>query len=193
MSNEIARKNRIKFLLLMLAMLSPVIASYFFHVLEIRPEGTVNYGELLEIKPLKGQALNIENNTIFRPRNMHGKWSLVTIDSGQCSEYCQKKLYQMRQVRLVQNTEKDRVERIWLIDDHNVPDQDIKNEYEGTVLLSAKDSDLLNEFPAVLSQHDHIYVVDPMGNLMMRFPKDADPTKISKDIKHLLKLSHLEH
>ena len=177
----------------MLGMLSPVIASYFFHVLEIRPEGTVNYGELLEIKPLKGQALNIENNTIFRPRNMHGKWSLVTIDSGQCSEYCQKKLYQMRQVRLVQNTEKDRVERIWLIDDHNVPDQDIKNEYEGTVLLSAKDSDLLNEFPAVLSQHDHIYVVDPMGNLMMRFPKDADPTKISKDIKHLLKLSHLEH
>ncbi len=193
MSNEIARKNRIKFLLLALVMLSPVIASYFFYVLEIRPEGTVNYGELLEVKPLKGQALNIENNTIFRARNTHGKWSLITIDSGQCDEYCQKKLYQMRQVRLVQNTEQDRVERIWLIDDHYVPDQDIKNEYEGTVLLSAKDSDLLKEFPAVLSQHDHIYVVDPMGNLMMRFPKDANPTKISKDVKHLLKLSHFEH
>jgi hypothetical protein len=193
MSNEIARKNKIKFLLLVLVMLSPVIASYFFHVLEIRPEGTVNYGELLEVKPLKGQALNIENNTIFRARNMHGKWSLITIDSGQCNEYCQKKLYQMRQVRLVQNTEKDRIERIWLIDDHYIPDQDIKNEYEGTVLLSAKDNDLLNEFPAALSQHDHIYVVDPMGNLMMRFPKDADPSKISKDVKHLLKLSHFEH
>ncbi|WP_090570341.1 hypothetical protein [Nitrosomonas sp. Nm33] len=193
MSNEIARKNRIKFLLMALVMLSPVIASYFFHVLEIRPEGTVNYGELLEVKPLTGQALNIENNTIFRARNMHGKWSLITIDSGQCDEYCQKKLYQMRQVRLVQNTEKDRIERIWLINDHYVPDQDIKNEYEGTVLLSAKDSDLLNEFPTVLSQRNHIYVVDPMGNLMMRFPKDADPTKISKDVKLLLKLSHFEH
>ncbi|SDH37807.1 Cytochrome oxidase Cu insertion factor, SCO1/SenC/PrrC family [Nitrosomonas sp. Nm132] len=176
-----------------LLMLSPVIASYLFHVLEIRPEGTVNYGELLEIKALQGQALNIENNTIFRVRQIRGKWSLITIDSGQCDEYCQKKLYQMRQVRLVQNTEKDRIERVWLIDDYHLPNQNLKNEYEGTVMLSAKDSDLLSEFPAVLSQRDHIYVVDPMGNLMMRFPRDANPTKISKDLKHLLKLSHFEH
>lgn len=193
MSNEIARKNRIKFLLISLLLLSPVIASYILHVLEIRPEGTVNYGELLEVKPLKGQALNIENNTIYRARNMHGKWSLITIDSGQCDEYCQKKLYQMRQVRLVQNTEKDRLGRVWLIDDDHLPKEEIKYEYDGTVLLSAKGSDFLKEFPATQSQHDHIYVVDPMGNLMMRFPKDADPSKISKDMKHLLKLSHFEH
>lgn len=176
-----------------LLMLSPVIASYLLHVLQIRPEGTVNYGELLEIKALQGQALNIENNTIFRARQIRGKWSLITIDSGQCDEYCQKKLYQMRQVRLVQNTEKDRIERVWLIDDNYLPSQDLKNEYEGTVVLSAKDSDLLGEFPAALSRRDHIYVVDPMGNLMMRFPRDANPTKISKDLKHLLKLSHFEH
>lgn len=193
MSNETARKNRIKLILLMLLMLSPVIASYLFHVLQIRPEGTVNYGELLEVKALQGQAHDIENNAIFRPKQLRGKWSLITIDSGSCDEYCQKKLYLMRQIRLVQNTEKDRIERVWLIDDQSLPNQDIKEEYEGTILLSAKDSDLLSEFPAQSSQRDHIYVVDPMGNLMMRYPRDPEPKKISDDLKLLLKLSHFEH
>lgn len=193
MSNEIARKNKIKFLLMTLVMLSPVIASYLFHTLQLRPEGTVNYGELLEVRVLQGQAHAIENNTIFRARDLRGKWSLITIDSGHCDEYCQKKLYQMRQVRLVQNTEKDRIERVWLINDQHVPDQNLQEEYAGTLLISAKDSDLLSEFPAEQSQRDHIYVVDPMGNLMMRFPRDADPTQVAKDMKHLLKLSHMEH
>ena len=193
MSNETARKNRIKLILLMLLMLSPVIASYLFHVLQIRPEGTVNYGELLEVKALQGQAHDIENNAIFRPKQLRGKWSLITIDSGSCDEYCQKKLYLMRQIRLVQNTEKDRIERVWLIDDQSLPNEDIKEEYEGTILLSAKDSDLLSEFPAQSSQRDHIYVVDPMGNLMMRYPRDPEPKKISDDLKLLLKLSHFEH
>ncbi|MCW5601020.1 hypothetical protein [Nitrosomonas sp.] len=193
MSNETARKNRIKLILLMLLMLSPVIASYLFHALQIRPEGTVNYGELLEVKTLQGQAHDIENNAIFRPKQLRGKWSLITIDSGSCDEYCQKKLYLMRQIRLVQNTEKDRIERVWLIDDQSLPNQDIKEEYEGTILLSAKDSDLLSEFPAQSSQRDHIYVVDPMGNLMMRYPRDPEPKKISDDLKLLLKLSHFEH
>lgn len=193
MSDEIARKNRIKFLLLMLLMLSPVIISIALHMTEFRPEGTVNYGELLEVKALQGQAREIEHNTIYRARDMRGKWSFITIDSGECDDYCLKKLYQIRQVRLVQNTEKERVERIWLIDDDLMPHQDIKTEYAGTVLLSAKNSSLLGEFPADISPRDHIYVVDPMGNLMMRYPRDADPSRISKDLKLLLKLSHPDH
>lgn len=193
MSDKIAQKNRVKFLLLMLLMLSPVIISIALHMTEFRPEGTVNYGELLDVKALQGQAREIDHNTIYRARDMRGKWSLITIDSGECDDYCQKKLYQMRQVRLVQNTEKERVERIWLIDDDLMPHQDVKTEYAGTVLLSAMNSSLLGEFPADISPRDHIYVVDPMGNLMMRYPRDADPSKISKDLKLLLKLSHPDH
>lgn len=193
MSDKIARKNRVKFLLLMLLMLSPVIISIALHMTDFRPEGTVNYGELLEVKALQGQAREIEHNTIYRARDMRGKWSLITIDSGECDDYCQKKLYQMRQVRLVQNTEKERIERIWLIDDDLMPHQDVKTEYAGTVLLSAMNSSLLGEFPADISPRDHIYVIDPMGNLMMRYPRDADPSKMSKDLKLLLKLSHPDH
>ena len=99
----------------------------------------------------------------------------------------------MRQVRLAQNTEKDRINRIWFIDDQIVPNQEIKKEFEGTVLLTVNDNKFLDQFPAVSSKKDHIYIIDPMGNLMMRYPRDANPSKMVNDIKLLLKLSHLEH
>ena len=194
MSNEVARSNRIKFVALLLLMLSPVIVSIVLHNVKFRPEGTVNYGELLEVKAIQGQALDIENNTIFRDRQLHGKWTFAMIDSGSCEEYCQKKLYQMRQVRLAQNTEKERINRIWIIDDHIIPSQEMKKEFEGTVFLTLKeDSKFLDQFPAVSSIKDYIYVIDPMGNLMMRYPRDANPSKMASDVKLLLKLSHLEH
>lgn len=193
MSNEVARSNRIKFIALILLMLSPVVASVILHNVKFRPESTVNYGELLEVKAIRGQAHNIENNTIFRERQLHGKWSFVMIDSGDCDEYCQKKLYQMRQVRLAQNTEKDRINRIWIIDNQKIPSQELKKEFEGTALLTVDDGEFIDQFPANSSNKDHIYIIDPMGNLMMRYPRDANPSKMVNDIKLLLKLSHLEH
>lgn len=158
----------------------------------MRP-ASVNYGELLEVKPLTGTGLNQADQTIFRIRQLRGKWALVAVDSGKCDEQCRKKLYYMRQVRLVQNAERERIERLWLIDDDEVPSPDLASEYEGTLFVNAKDSDLLKAIPSKTSQHDHLYLVDPIGNLIMRFPKDADPSKMVKDIKRLLKVSQLEH
>lgn len=177
----------------MLVILSPVVASYFLHTFNIRPDSTVNYGELIEVKALQGSATNLSDNTIFRSRQLRGQWTLLAIDSGECDQHCQKKLYLMRQVRLAQHTEKDRVERVWLINDDIQPDIEIMHQYEGTRLVLAKGRTLLEEFPAVDSQLDHIYVIDPMGNLMMRYPRDPEPKKMVDDIKRLLKLSHMEH
>jgi cytochrome oxidase Cu insertion factor (SCO1/SenC/PrrC family) len=177
---------------LALVLLGPIIASYTLHFWNVRP-GTLNYGELLEVKPLKGTALNEADKTIFRLRDLRGKWVMLSVDSGTCDEQCQKKLYYMRQVRLVQNTEMDRIERVWLIDDGKTPAPEIIKDYQGMWVLNAKDSDLLKELPAKISLHDHIYLIDPIGNLMMRFPKNPDPKKMSNDIKRLLKVSQLEH
>jgi cytochrome oxidase Cu insertion factor (SCO1/SenC/PrrC family) len=173
-------------------MCAPIIASYTLYFWNVRPS-SVNYGELLEVKPLTGTALNLSDNTIFRMRQLRGKWALVSIDSGKCDEQCRKKLYYMRQVRLIQNTEKNRIERVWLIDDGEAPAPEIVNEFEGILLVNAKDSDLLKAIPAKESNRDHIYLIDPIGNLMMRFPKNPDPAKMAKDIKRLLKVSQLEH
>lgn len=193
MSEEKIRRSRIKLILLMLVILSPVVASYLLHSFNIRPDRTVNYGELLEVRAIQGTATNLLDDTIFRARQLKGKWTLLMIDSGTCDQFCQDKLYLMRQVRLAQHTEKDRVERVWLINDDQQPDPDMVGQYEGTRLVLAKGRDLLNEFPYVDSQVNHIFVIDPMGNLMMRYPKNPEPKKMVDDIKRLLKLSHPEH
>jgi cytochrome oxidase Cu insertion factor (SCO1/SenC/PrrC family) len=177
---------------LALVLSAPFIASYTLYFWNVRPH-SVNYGDLIEVRQLKGTGLNDADQTIFRMRDLRGKWVLMSIDSGACDEQCQKKLYYMRQVRTYQNTEMDRIERLWLIDDEQKPSPEVLSDYEGMHVIRAKNSELLKEVPAAGSQHDHIYLIDPIGNLMMRFPKDPDPGKMAKDIKRLLKVSQLEH
>lgn len=193
MSNEnIQKANRRKLLILLAIMCLPVIVSYLLYFYEYRPD-SMNYGELIEIQKLSGSGVNQQDNTIFRMKNVRGKWVMLSIDSGQCDEVCQSKLYHMRQIRLVQNTEKDRIERMWLIDDNVPVASDLLEKYEGTLFINARDSELLDQVSTRDSQRNYIYLVDPLGNLMMRFPKDLDPSRMGKDIKRLLHVSQIEH
>lgn len=160
--------------------------------MEYRPKST-HYGDLIPIVKLAGKGTNQIDNTILRMKDLHGKWVLLTIDSGYCDEACQKKLYLMRQVRLVQGKEKHRIERLWLINDDVIPDAELAKQYEGTYFVSAKDSEIISFIETEEVQTKHIYLIDPIGNLMMRFPESADGTKMGHDIKRLLHVSQLEH
>lgn len=192
LDEKIQKSNRRKFLILLILMCSPVVVSYLLYFMDYKPEAT-NYGELLTVQKLSGKGSNQSDNTIFRIKDLHGKWILVTVDSGNCDEVCQLKLFHMRQVRLVQNTEKHRIERLWLINDDVRPDPALVEKYDGTYFISAKDSELLTMIPSNETQMKHIYLIDPLGNLMMRFPENLDPTKMGKDIKRLLHVSQVEH
>lgn len=193
MSNEkIQKANRLKFLLLLTLMCAPVIISYMLYFFEYRPESK-HYGDLIPIVKITGKGTNQADNTILRMKDLHGKWVLVTVDSGYCDEVCQNKLYIMRQVRLVQGKEKHRIERLWLINDNVVPDAELIKQYEGTYFVNAKDSETLGTIETMDVQTKHIYLIDPIGNLMMRFPENADGTKMGHDIKRLLHVSQLEH
>ena len=97
----------------------------------------------------------------------------------------------MRQVRLTQGANRDRIERAWLIDDDVRPVSQLAADYAGTHQVLAKDSPLITQLPADASVRDHIYVIDPLGNLMMRFPRDADPSRMKKDVMRLLKVSRI--
>jgi hypothetical protein len=99
----------------------------------------------------------------------------------------------MRQVRLVQNKEMRRVERLWLIDDNATIDSSLLEKYEGTIFVNAKDSEFLESLKPTESQRLYIYLVDPIGNVMMRFPENADPSEMVDDLKRLLHVSQLEH
>jgi hypothetical protein len=134
---------------------------------------TANYGELLPPRPLAGPLAPLR-----------GKWVLVTFDAAACDASCEKKLYIVRQVRRAQGKDSERMERLWLLTDGGKPRTELLAATDGSHVAAA-DAELLKAFPDA----EHIYLVDPLGNLMMRFPADADPSRLIKDLQRLLKYS----
>ena len=120
------------------------------------------------------------DGTKFRLSQLRGKWLLVSVDAGACDANCDRKLLYMRQLRLTQGKNADRVERLWLVSDGVAPRAEAAKQYEGTWIVRAGDSGLAGLFPAPRTAADHIYLVDPLGNLMMRFPRDAEPRLMIK-------------
>jgi cytochrome oxidase Cu insertion factor (SCO1/SenC/PrrC family) len=142
-----------------------------------KPAGQVNYGTLLEPAPLPAAPLALADGRAFGLADLKGRWVLVTLDAGACDEYCRKKLWVMRQVRLTQGKDMQRVERLWLVTD------------AAPVVARAGAGGLAAAFPADGRSADHIYLVDPLGNLVLRYPRDADPSRMKKDLTRLLKVS----
>ena len=183
--------GRIKMLLLFLVCATPVIASYVTFYF-FRPEGRVNYGTLVEpVKPVPEVPLALLDGKTLRLSDFRGKWVLLTFDSGACAKDCTDKLFKMRQLRTMQGKERDRLERAWIIIDEVPLTTQIIREYDGTRMLRAGDSLVASAFPAEGVRADHIYLIDPLGNLVLRYPKGADPMKMSKDLSRLLKYSRI--
>jgi cytochrome oxidase Cu insertion factor (SCO1/SenC/PrrC family) len=172
------RRGRVKLALLALFFALPVAAGWLAWWLDLAPGKTGNYGTLIAPQRLEAEAL----------APLRGRWVLVQIDGGACDAYCERKLYFMRQVRRATGRDMARVERLWLVTDDVAPRPALLAAIEGTVIARA-DARLLARFPAEGSPAAHIYLVDPLGNLMLRFPRDPDPSRMLKDLQTLLKVS----
>ena len=184
------RRSRNTLWLILAVAVAPVAASYLLYYLW-PPEHTVNYGELIEPRPLPDTALTLADGAPFRLSQLKGKWVLVSVDAGRCAADCEKKLLYMRQLRLTQGKDMDRVERAWLVSDTAAPRGDAVAGFPGTWVARAAGTGLIESFPAPRAAADHIYVIDPLGNLMMRFPRDPDTRRLIKDLSRLLKASRV--
>jgi hypothetical protein len=183
-----AGRGRLSLLLIAAVAAAPVVAAYtLFHFW--RPSAFTNYGQLLPPAPIADVSIGQVDGSEFRLDALKGKWVFLMVDSGTCDPFCRQKLYNMRQVRLTQGKDMERIERAWLVDDEARPPGELVAEYSGTRIVSARGSPLLSRLPADVSVRDHIYVVDPLGNLMMRYPRNADPSRMKKDVTRLLKVS----
>ena len=171
------KRGRVKLALLGAFFLVPVAASWLAWWFEFVPGTAGNYGTLIAPRPLALPPL---------PR-LKGKWVLVQFDGGACNARCERKHYFMRQVRRAQGNEMQRVERLWLVTDAVQPRPELLVAIEGTVVAIQQGAPAA--FPAGDSLSEHIYLVYPLGNLMMRFPRDPDPSRVIRDLQRLLKVS----
>jgi cytochrome oxidase Cu insertion factor (SCO1/SenC/PrrC family) len=185
------KRGRIKMLALAAFFALPVAASYTVYFLDLAPGSAANYGTLVPARPLSDLTLQGLDGQVVQTGNLRGKWVLVQFDSGACDAYCERKLYFMRQVRKALGKNMARVERLWLVTDGQTPNEKLRQAIEGTHLARTAGSPIAAEFPAERSAADHIYLIDPHGNLMMRFPRDPDPSRMLKDLQRLMKVSSI--
>lgn len=188
------RSGRWKMLAVLLVCAAPVVASYLaFYV--VRPEGRRNFGQLIEpqrVLPdlvgtsLSGKAVNLQT--------LKDQWLLVSVASADCDAQCARHLYLQRQMREGLGKDKDRVDWVWLISDTQpVADALLPALKEATVLrVPAPDlANWLAPEPGHALQ-DHLYLVDPLGHWMMRFPAHIDAqgaVNVKRDLDRLLRAS----
>ncbi|UCE30458.1 MAG: cytochrome C oxidase subunit I [Burkholderiales bacterium] len=188
--NAGSRRRRWPLYLLIAIGLAPVIASYFAYYV-IQPGGRTNYGTLLEpqidLPPLELRTLD---GTRFDLERLRGRWIMLMADRAGCAGACQRKLYLARQIRLTTGKEQERIERVWIVTDDAPVAPSLLREYEGMHVVRADPArlDFLPvEAPAQTRLTDHIYMVDPLGHLMMRFPADPDPGPMKRDVAKLVR------
>jgi cytochrome oxidase Cu insertion factor (SCO1/SenC/PrrC family) len=190
MSLSMQLTSRSKFLFLIGVFMVPVVAAYLAYF-GWRPAGHANYGALLKVAPLQHTAGKLLDGNPYNLDALHGKWVMVHIGAASCDAACTQQLYLMRQVRITQGKEQSRIERAWVVTDNGTPDAALLQAHPGLLVWRPADEAFVAQFPAVQSRGDHIYLVDPLGNLMLRFPAQPDAKRMMKDLKLLLKASQI--
>jgi cytochrome oxidase Cu insertion factor (SCO1/SenC/PrrC family) len=175
--------------------LLPLVASFWMYYGSTwRPAGRTNNGELIEpARPLPPAELRDGRGNVASAALFHEKWTLVYVGDGQCDEACKTSLYFMRQTRLALNNEMTRVSRVFLASSQCCANDFLEREHPGLVVIDATGpnaTDLVNALPDV-ERSRSLFIVDPLGNLVMRYDTRADPKGLLTDLKKLLKLSHI--
>lgn len=180
---------RVKLLALAALFAAPIVASVVaYNVLE--PRKPASFGELL-LPPaaVTTQRLERADGGAFAFGELAGKWVMVASDSGACPEPCRDKLATMRQVRAALGRNAARVERVFVVDDLRAPAATLAREFAGTRLALTPAGMMLP--PGAANDRAHVYLVDPRGNVMMRWPAGADRKRMLGDLQRLLKASQI--
>jgi hypothetical protein len=188
--DDARRSGRRKLLALAALFLLPVIVAFTMYYGGLwRPTGSSSKGELIDPpRPLVAKAL--VGDSAADP--LQGKWTLLYIGDGACDADCRTALVFGRQSRLALNNEMTRVQRVFLATGHCCDSEYFKREHAGLVVLDASSpaaAALLAQFPGD-SAHS-LYIVDPLGNLMMQHDARVTTKGLLSDLKKLLKLSHI--
>lgn len=206
MNKTVSRtRSRAALVLMLLIFAAPVILAWLIYFVfpAFRPTGTMNHGELVvPARPLPAFHLQgIGTDTVDR-NFLRGKWTFVYLAEGPCEKSCVDQLYKMRQVRLTQGKNIKRLQRLFLWNPEGVGEArrlELAAHFPGLVIGNMQSSGQADNLVEIFRLEDgavpyssgRLYLVDPMGNLMMSYEPDTVPRGITKDLERLLKYSGL--
>ena len=180
---------RVQMLLIASVFFGPLaVATWMYYSGAFLPEGRTNHGELL--MPVTNIVADNPSSEIAALGD--GYWLLLYSNEQTCDQSCRDALYTMRQSRKMLGKEMDRLKRVFLHGESSPDTVKLADEHAGLIVL--RDDQLFallyNKKPAELSAGGY-FLMDPLGNLVMYFVPDVDPSDMVGDIKHLLKLSRI--
>lgn len=185
---------RIQIILVALLFAGPLLlaAWLYFGGSSWQPMGRTNHGYILE------PIVNVDEDAGHAPLSAltdgatEDHWALVYVNEGACDDRCRDALYRLRQSRLMLGNEMNRVVRVFLHGDA-APDRVLlDDQHRGLITISDSGlGDLLDAKRPDDAVPGGLYLVDPLGNLVMYFSPDLDPGDMVDDIKHLLELSRI--
>ncbi len=177
--------RRTLFLIAALA-LAPIVAAYVVYYLFPR-QPRANYGTLLATVPAPQIVGTNADGSSFRLADLHGRWVLLWGMRGRCDSACEKMLYATRQARTMQGKDQDRIVRVWVVVGDAMPAPPLVAQQPGLIVVHATASAL----DALPGGRSALYVIDPLGNLVLRYPEDPDIRGIANDLGRLLKASRI--
>ncbi|WP_336470403.1 hypothetical protein [Caldimonas tepidiphila] len=186
------RHGRLKLLLVLLVCAAPVIASYFTYYV-LRPQGRTNYGELIlptrELPP--GLLLRDLQGGRVPTAALRQQWQLVVVAGGDCDRLCETQLYLQRQLRETLGKDRARLDKLWLVPDDAAVRPEVLRSIGDARVLRVPRAELAAWLEPAAGQalENHFYLVDPMGQWMMRFPAQPDPSRIKRDLTRLMTAS----
>ena len=183
--------GRFKMLMVLLVCAAPVVASYLTYFV-VRPQARSNYSTLiLPTRSLPVLALATLEGQSVSASTLKGQWLLLTVGPSSCAKACQDRLYMQRQLREMLGRERERIDKIWFITDGGAIAPALRQAIVPMTFLRADRNALAAWLAPEAGQalEDHLYVVDPMGEWMMRVPADAEPARVKRDLDRLLRAS----
>ena len=186
--------GRTRMLLVLLVCAAPVVASYLTYFV-IRPDGRSNYSTLIQpTRALPELALRTLQGAPMHSASLRGQWLLVTVGPSNCESSCEQRLYLQRQLREMLGRESERVDKVWFITDEGPLAPALREAIAGntpvTALRVPREALARWLVPAEgRSLEDHLYLVDPMGEWMMRMPPGPEPGRVKRDLDRVLRAS----
>ena len=193
MQDSRARGRRTLIIVAAMFFLPVAVAFSLYYGKLWRPANSASKGELIDpARPLTVAGLRHADGTPADATVLSGKWTLLYIGDGRCDEACRESLSFGRQSRLALNNEMTRVQRVILATANCCDNEYFAREQAGLIALDASSQEasaFLAQFPA---EREHsLFIVDPLGNLMMRHDASHTTKDLLSDLKKLLKLSHI--